>query len=136
MIFDDKYFTQFKFTPEQIAQNFKNALRDLTIAKQDTIIEVKYSYTYTALIKAGITLLSYHQVKVKSLPGHHQIIIDTMAKILEDDAIADIGNVMRSKRNTDLYGGGIEVTEKESSSYLAFVESVVSKIQNIIRQGG
>lgn len=136
MIFDDKYFTPFKFTPEQIEQNLKNALRDLAIAKQDTIMEVKYSYTYTALIKAGITLLSYHQVKVKSIPGHHQIIIDTMAKILNDETIADIGNVMRSKRNTDLYAGGIEVTEKESSTYLVFVEGVIVKIQNIIHRGG
>jgi uncharacterized protein (UPF0332 family) len=135
MNFDDKYFTKFQFTAEQIKQNLKNALRDLAIAKKDTIIEVKFTYTYTALIKAGIALLSYYRVKVKSVPGHHQIIIDTIAKILNDDVIADIGNVMRSKRNTDLYAGGIEVTEKESISYLTFVEGVITKIKNIIHKG-
>jgi hypothetical protein len=54
---------------------------------------------------------------------------------LKDDSVDDIGNVMRSKRNTDFYGGGIEITEKESREYLEFVSSVVGKINRIICDG-
>jgi hypothetical protein len=71
MKFDSKYFDSFKFTEEQIKKNFDNALKDLKIAKEDTIAEVKFDYSYKALIKAGIALASFYGKKVKSLPGHH-----------------------------------------------------------------
>jgi hypothetical protein len=61
MYFEDKYFTKFEFTQDQIDANLNNALRDFRIAKKDTILEVKFNYTYTALLKAGITLLSFHK---------------------------------------------------------------------------
>ncbi len=60
MKFEDKYFIKFTFTKDQIKKNLKNALKDLNIAKKDKILEVKFNYAYTALIKAGITLLSYY----------------------------------------------------------------------------
>ena len=49
-----------------------------------------------------------------------------MSSILEDLGINDMGNVMRSKRNTDFYAGGIEVTEKECIEYLEFADKVLS----------
>lgn len=130
--FDDTYFAPFTFTPEQIARNLANAEHDLSIAKQDTIREVKFSYAYTALIKAIIALLSAYHKKVKSIPGYHVKLLDKTAEILKDDTIAVLGNSMRSKRNTDLYSGGIEVTEKEVIEYLDFVEKVIDKIKKVI----
>lgn len=132
MKFEDKYFIKFTFTKDQIKKNLKNALKDLNIAKKDKILEVKFNYAYTALIKAGITLLSYYQVKIKSVPGHHIKIIEKIAQILKDEAITDIGNIMRSKRNLDFYAGGIEVTEKECREYIKFVEDVLVRIKKII----
>lgn len=72
----------------------------------------------------GITLLSYYHIKVRSVPGHHIMTIDKMSEILKDETINDIGNVMRSKRNVGLYGGGIEITVKECKEYIKFVENV------------
>ncbi len=132
MKFEDKYFIKFTFTQDQIKKNLKNALKDLNIAKKDKILEVKFNYAYTALIKAGITLLSYYRVKIKSVPGHHIKIIEKIAQILKDEAITDIGNIMRSKRNLDFYAGGIEVTEKECREYIKFVEDVLVRIKKII----
>lgn len=134
MKFEDKYFTKFNFTREEINRHLKNALKDLGIAKKDKILEVKFNYAYTALIKGGITLLSYHQAKAKSVPGHHIKIIDTTAQILKDDAIADIGNIMRIKRNSDLYAGGMEVTEKECQEYISFVGNVLNKIKKVVQK--
>lgn len=132
MKFEDKYFTKFKFTEEQITKNLQNALRDLNIAKTDTILDVKFNYAYTALLKGGITLLSFHQRKVKSVRGHHIKIIEKLAQILEDEGISDIGNLMRSKRNLDVYDGGIEVTEKECTEYVNFVEGVLNRVNKMI----
>lgn len=134
MKFEDTYFEKFRFTASQIKRNFDNALKDLNIAKKDKIPEVKFNYAYTALIKSGIALLSLYHVKIKSRPGHHVKIIEKMVEILENDSIADIGNTMRSKRNIDFYGGGVEVTEKECSEYIKFVDKVVSAVKDILFQ--
>jgi len=132
MNFPDKYFTRNTFTQEQIMQYLENAKRDFAIAIEDTILDVKFNYSYTALVKSGITLLALHKVKVRSVPGHHVIVIDKLAEILKDTSIADMGNSMRSKRNIDMYAGGINVTEKECSEYLQFVEQVLKKAEQIV----
>jgi hypothetical protein len=132
MKFDDRYFRQFEFTEEQINKNFQNALKDFNIAKKDKILDVKFTYVYTAFIKAGITLLSFEQVKIRSIPGHHSKIIEQISRILKDDSIMTIGNLMRSKRNLDLYAGGVEITEKECSEFIKFTEKVLAKIKTII----
>ncbi len=135
MRFEDKYFVKFRFTKEQLNANLKNAFKDLAIAKEDKILEVKFSYAYTALIKGGIALLSFYNVKAKSVPGHHVKIIEKLAQALNNSDINDIGNIMRSKRNLDLYSGGIEVTEKECLEYLNFAGKVLNKIKGIITTG-
>lgn len=132
MKFEDRFFVKFKFTKGQIKKNFDNASRDLNIAKQDRIKEVKFNYSYTTLIKAGIALLSFYDRKIRSLPGHHIKLIEKVSDILEDEAINDIGNLMRSKRNLDLYAGGVEVTEKECREYLVFLDGVLTRIKAII----
>ena len=52
-----------------------------------------------------------------------------MAEILKNEAIEDIGNAMRMKRNSDLYSGGIEMTEKDSKNYLKFAETILSSVK-------
>ena len=64
------------------------------------------------------------------MPGHHIKIIEKMAQILGDDSIADMGNIMRSKRNLDLYAGGVEITEKECKEYIKFAERILVTIIN------
>lgn len=130
---DDKYFRKFEFTSEQTTRNLDNACRDLRIAGEVKIPEVRFNYAYTALIKGGIALLSHYQVKVKNVPGHHIKIIEQMGRILKDETIVDAGNAMRSKRNTDFYQGGTEVTAKECKEYLAFTETVLERVKKLIR---
>lgn len=135
MEFEEKYFKELKFSKDQIAGCLNNALRDLDIAKSDKILEVKFNYSYTALIKSGITLLMVRNKKVRSAPGHHMMIIEKMSKILSDDSIEVIGNAMRTKRNIDLYAGGIEISEKECKEYLEFVREVIEKVKNDVKSG-
>jgi hypothetical protein len=132
MKFDDRYFRYFDFSKEQVSKNLQNALNDFKIAKKDNIIEVKFTYTYTSLIKAGIALFSFYGFKIKSTPGHHIKIIEKMSGLLKDSSIVEMGNAMRSKRNMDFYSGGVEVTEKECCEYMDFVEKVLKDIQRHI----
>ena len=135
MKFEEKYFRKLNFTTVQIEKYFDNALKDIRIAKQDDFREVRFNYTYTAFIKAGITLLSYYGAKVRSVPGHHVKIIERMAEILEDENVMTVGNLMRSKRNLDFYDGGIDVTAKECKEYLEFVGKILNKIEKMIFRG-
>ena len=132
MKFDDRYFTDFVFTKEQVRKNLENALKDLKIARQDTIADVKFTYSYDSLIKGGIAIVSLYNKKIKSMPGHHMKIIETMAAILNDDTIGAIGNAMRSKRNADFYSGGIEITEKESLEYFEYIDGILHKIEKLL----
>ena len=124
----DNFFADFAFTPEQVYKNLQNAKRDLGIAREDTILDVKFTYAYTALIKSGIALLSHYKLKVRSIPGHHIKLIERLTELLGDQAISDLGNAMRQKRNVDLYAGGTDITAKECAEYLDFVEGVFLKV--------
>ena len=133
--FESKYFRKFIFTKEQIRQHLENSLKDLKIAKEDSHAEVRFTYSYTALIKAGIALIAAcGNVKVRSMAGHHIKIIEKTAEILEDDSVVTIGNAMRMKRNEDFYGGGVFVSEKESREYLKYVEGIIKKIKTAINK--
>ena len=81
--FEGKFFTKFKFTGEQVVRYFQNALRDLSIARDDKHIEVKFNYAFNALIKAGIALMAAKGVKIRSVPGHHVKLIEKTAEIVD-----------------------------------------------------
>jgi uncharacterized protein (UPF0332 family) len=132
MKFDNKYFAPLNFSSEQAESHLKNAKKDINIARTDGILDVKFNYAYTALIKAGIALLCHYKVRVKSMPGHHIKIIEAMAEALNDDRIAPMGDAMRAKRNVGMYSGGAEVTEKECKEYIAFVEKVINRVESVI----
>lgn len=130
--FEKEYFGKFKFTKDQIHRYFQNALRDLEIARKDSFAEVRFSYAYQALIKAGIALLAKEGVKVRSVPGHHIKILVKMSELLKDEDIMTIGNAIRMKRNIDFYEGGETITEKEAMDYLEFVEKAVAALRKIL----
>lgn len=133
--FDPRYFVKFNFSDSQIILYLNNALRDLSIAKENKRPEVKFSYSYNALIKAGIALLAgAGNVKVRSIPGHHVKLIEKMSEVLKDQSIEEMGNAMRIKRNRDFYDGGIFVSEKEGIDYCVFVEEALLKIKKLLRQ--
>jgi hypothetical protein len=131
MTFDQKYFAKFDFSEAQVNQFLSGALRDLEIAQKDRILEVKFNYSYGALLKSGIALIAVHGRKVRSVPGHHVKIIEKLSEILKDKNVDILGNLMRTKRNLDLYAGTWEITEKECEEYLSFSESVLSRVKRI-----
>ncbi len=133
-MFESKYFVKTNFTPEQINQYLNNALRDINIAKSDNNPEVKFIFSYNALIKAGIALIANTgKVKVRSIPGHHVIILEKMSELLKDETVMNIGNAMRMKRNEDLYSGGIFISIKESVEYTELASKMIMKIKKMIK---
>ncbi len=133
--FESKYFIRWNFTEEQIILYYNNALRDLQIATENKRPEVKFTYSYNALIKGGIALVAkIGKVKIRSIPGHHVKIIEKMSEILKDNSINELGNAMRMKRNEDFYAGGIFISEKESEDYHVFVKEILFKITGLVKK--
>lgn len=128
MKFDSKFFAKMQFTAEQIGKYFKSAEHNLRIAESVAIPEVIFKFAYDALIKFAVTVAARNGFKVKNTLGHHVKMIEALSLILEDEDIDVLGNVMRNKRNLDLYGEGAVVTEKESDGYLKFVKNVYAKV--------
>ena len=134
MHFEGAFFRKEKFTKEEIIQFLENAKKDLNIAKQNSLPEVKFTYSYTALIKGGITLIAkVGGVKVRSAQGHHIKILEKTSKILQDEEVTEIGNAMRTKRNLDFYGSGVIISEQEANDYCRFVEQLINKVEKIIQ---
>jgi hypothetical protein len=132
MIFDERFFEKFDFTEEQILLHFQNALRDFKIARDVGIPEVKFAYAYQALLKAGLAILARHGHRVRSIPGHQTKILSQLSTLLGDPEVMDLGEVMRSKRNKDFYGGGVVISEKECGEYLTFVERAIRKVEKAL----
>ena len=96
---------------------------------------VIFTFTYNAIIKAGIALIATYGYRVRSAPGHHIKLLQKMKEILgkEYSLIIEIFNDMRRKRNTDLYGGGIYISEKDANEYLELSKSVLDAIREYIK---
>lgn len=132
---EEKFFRKIKFTDSQIIGYLDNALKDLKIAKGQNIAEVRFNYFYTALLKAGIALIAgIKNLKIRTMPGHHIKVLETMSEILNDNSVFEIGNAMRMKRNTDLYEGGILITEKESNDYCNYVEKIIDIVKKVLER--
>jgi hypothetical protein len=131
--FDPKFFREFKPTDEQIQRYLENAENDLAIAQKDSFLEVRFTYAYQALIKAGIALIAKKGgVRVRSVPGHHVQILSKMGEVLSDPDIDAVGNAMRTKRNLDLYEGGTILSEKDVKEYVAFASKVLTRVRSVV----
>ena len=96
---------------------------------------VIFTFTYNAIIKAGITLIATYGYRVRSKSGHHIKILQKMKEIMGQKYIPtiEIFNDMRKQRNEDIYNGGIYITEKDASEYLELSKSILDAIEKYIK---
>lgn len=130
--FSAEYFNETKFTTEQISGYLAKSLKDFEIAERDQIPDVRFTFAYQALVKAGIAYVAHEGYKVRTIPGHRIKLIEKLSELLKDPAVFTFGNAMRMKRNDDLYGDGGIVSEKDAKEYLEFVRSVLDKVKEKI----
>jgi hypothetical protein len=74
--FEDKYFNKLDFSKRQIKRYFTSVSKDLRIARESDVAEVKFQFAYNALIKLGISLVACYGYKVSSKVGHHRRILE------------------------------------------------------------
>lgn len=132
--FNQRFFQKKKFNKETISRYFKNSLKDYKIAQKYKEPEIIFKFSYDCLIKIGICLIASQGFRVKSRQGHHIKILEKISEILGDEEILIIGDAMRKKRNSDLYGNGVIVSQKEVSDYLNFIKKVFKKSEEYLKK--
>jgi len=127
-------FEKFKFTEKQIKNYYKSAVKDFKIAYQSDIPEVTFKFCYDVLLKLAIAVCAKNNLRVKARKGHHIELIKKLSDFLNDRDIMVIGNEMRSKRNWDLYSGGIIISEKEAKEYRKWIKAIILKVKDYLNK--
>ena len=117
-------FEKFNFTEAQIKRYYNSALRDFKIALDSRIEEVVFKFCYDSLLKLAIAICAKNNLRIKSRQGHHIELLKKLSDILKNEDINAIGNEMRTKRNFDLYSGGVIVSKKEAKEYLKWMREI------------
>jgi len=133
LVFDTKFFQKKKLDSRIINRYFCNALRDFKIASKSKEPEVIFVFSYSALMKIGITLIALYGYRVKSRQGHHIKVIEKSSQILRSKNIKIVGEKMRKKRNLDLYECGIIISSKEAKEYLNFLKEIINKAEKYLK---
>lgn len=131
--FDKRFFEKKRVENKLINKYFRAAAKDLKIASKDKDPEVIFVFSYSALIKSGMVLILSQGYRIKSRQGHHVKVLEKISQILEEKDIEAIGNIMRKKRDLDLYEGGIIISIREAKDYLKFVRDVIGKTEKYLK---
>lgn len=128
-------FEKFNFSARQISNYFNAALRDFRIASSSAIPEVIFMFSYDSLIKLAIAVCAKNGLRVKARAGHHIELLKKLSEFIDFKAVEIIGNKMRHKRNMDLYGGGVLISEKETKEYKDWLKTVFLKAETYLFGG-
>jgi hypothetical protein len=128
MKFDRNFFIRQNFTIDELLKLKESARRDLQIAISSAEPEVKFHFSYMAMLKTGIYYISKEGYRIKSRPGHHQKIIEYLSKLLNSEDVIVIGDKMRKDRNLNLYSAGTMAASEEINSYIEFIAGLVNQL--------
>ncbi|MDO8592247.1 MAG: hypothetical protein Q7R92_00570 [bacterium] len=125
-------FEEFNFSARQINNYFNAASRDFKIAADAAVPEVIFKFSYDALIKLAITVCAKNGLRIKARAGHHIELLKKLSEIIGDSEVETVGNIMRGKRNYDLYGGGVLISEKEAEGYRDWLKNIFIKAEDYL----
>lgn len=126
-------FKNFEFSENQIKKYLIAAQKDYKIAISNSNDDVKFRFSYDALLKLAIAVCAQENLRVEARAGHHKELIDKLSNILKMSDIKKIGNEMRKKRNFDLYSGGPSFSSKEAKDFSDWVGDVFKKGEEYIK---
>ncbi|MDD3285792.1 MAG: hypothetical protein PHG95_04160 [Patescibacteria group bacterium] len=109
----------------------QSAERDLLLADNQEA-EIKFQFTYNCLLKLAQSVCASQNLRVKARFGHHSALLDKCAEVMGNKKIAAVAQVMRDKRNRDLYDGGTVITDKEADVYYQFVKKLIKEVKGYL----
>lgn len=132
--FPDNSFQKLNMADLSAVGFVSGAKRDLKITLGSEINEVKFKFSYDAMIKIGLALIASKGYKVRSVAGHHIRIIEKISQILREEKADYIGNRMRQIRNDDLYGGRVIISQEDSKMYYKFIRDIYKRAIKVIQE--
>ncbi|MCK4666110.1 hypothetical protein KAU33_05150 [Candidatus Dependentiae bacterium] len=129
-----KYFTNIEFSNESIHKFLESSHRDYKIATESKEEIVSFMFIYNSIIKASIALMAHHGLKLRSIPGHHKILLETVKELLGSkfQSNLDLFQDMRKRRNSDLYKCSIHISKTEIKEYLKEAKALLHHIKKLI----
>jgi len=121
-------FEKFDYSPIQIKRYYQAAVKDLQLVILAGAPEIVFYLAYNIIIKVAMAVCAKNNLRVKSRTGHHIELIGKLAEYLADQEIEDVANKMRTKRNRDLYDGGVLTSEKEADFYISFCQNLIKRV--------
>ncbi len=125
-------FEKFEFSLAQINKYHQAAVRDFSIIKLNSAPEIIFIVCYQIIIKEAVAICAKNNLRVKSRTGHHRALINKLATFLQDKEIEVIADKMRSKRNRDLYDGGLPTSRKEADHYWHFCQGLINRVDEYL----
>lgn len=125
-------FEKFEYQESQVKRYLGAASKDLNLALKASAPELAFYACYNIIIKTGMAVCAHNNLRIKSRKGHHIKLIEKLAELLKDENVEIVANKMRSKRNRDLYAGGVMVSQREVDYYLKFCQSLLKKVDDYI----
>ncbi|OHA14707.1 MAG: hypothetical protein A3A10_01105 [Candidatus Tagabacteria bacterium RIFCSPLOWO2_01_FULL_42_9] len=80
----------------------------------------------------AIAVCARNGLRVKARQGHHIELIQKIADLLKNKDIKIVGDEMRAKRNLDIYGGGVLISEKEAEEYLKWLKNIMVQAEDYL----
>ena len=120
-------FEKFDFKLEQIQRYFGAAVKDFRLLEKEKAPELSFYLCFNVIIKVAMAVCAKNKLRVKSRAGHHIELIAKLAEFLEDPEIEKVAGKIRTKRNRDLYDGGVPTSKKEAEAYLKFCRNLIKK---------
>jgi len=125
-------FEKFDYSPIQIKKYYQAAAKDLQLVISAGAPEIVFYLAYNVIIKTAMAVCAKNNLRVKSRAGHHIELIGKLAECLDDQEIEDIAGKMRTKRNRDLYDGGVITSEKEADFYICFCKKLIESADSYL----
>jgi len=79
-------FEKFDFTEKQIKAYFRNAKKNLKIAREADVVEVVFHFSYDALIRLAVSICASEGLRVLSRAGHHAELINKLSIVISTEA--------------------------------------------------
>ena len=125
-------FEKFEYKEGQVKRYLDAAFKDYKLASLASAPELSFYACFNVVVKTSIAICASNNLRVKSRIGHHIKLIEKLADLLKDENIEVVANKMRSKRNRDLYTGGVIISQREVDYYLKFCKSLLEKADDYI----
>ncbi|MDP2944145.1 MAG: hypothetical protein Q8N57_01055 [bacterium] len=125
-------FEKFIFSLEQIKRYYQAAARDFSMLDKKIPPEIAFYLCYNIIIKVAMAVCAKNNIRVKSRIGHHIELIGKLAEFLDEPETEVTANKIRTKRNRDLYDGGMLTSQKEADFYLQFCRNLMKKTDNYL----